>query len=167
MLNKKTEFQRSYPILKKKITKNILKDTLYLLICLMPFFILQFINLITTRNFGSVFWMGALIFLYLAVASCILVYQIAHFIFYFYDLTDTHVIISKGIFHRQEITIPFDRIQDVYIEQDVFDRLFGLYDVHVSTATPSSFNRAHIDGVSAQDAEKIRMLILEKVVHPL
>lgn len=51
----------------------------------------------------------------------------------------------------------------VYVDQDLFDVLFGLYDVHISTATVTSGAIAHIDGLEKKDAEEIRKLILSKV----
>ncbi|HEV2917100.1 MAG TPA: PH domain-containing protein [Candidatus Babeliales bacterium] len=77
--------------------------------------------------------------------------------------TDGLLVIRKGVFTKKEITVPFERIQDVYIDQDLFDRLFGLYDVHISTATATSNIRAHIDGVEKKIAEEIRALILNKL----
>jgi membrane protein YdbS with pleckstrin-like domain len=80
-------------------------------------------------------------------------------------MSDTLLIIRKGVFAPQEITVPFGRIQDVYVDQDIFDRLLGIYDVHISTATAASTVRAHIDGVDKKVAEELRTLILDKVHH--
>lgn len=82
---------------------------------------------------------------------------------YRYDLTPDYVIIKKGPIASQEITIPYDRIQDVYLDQDIFDRIFGLYDVHISTATITSGMRAHIDGVDHKTALSLREIILKKM----
>src|SRR4029077_2137664 len=65
-------------------------------------------------------------------------YQRAYIKQYYYNVTDKLLIIRKGVFAQQEITVPFERIQDVYVDQDLFDVLFGLYDVHISTATATS-----------------------------
>jgi len=82
---------------------------------------------------------------------------------YFYDVGDTFLRIRKGVLIRKEITIPYGRIQDVNVDQDIMDHIFHLYDVHVATATLDSEIEAHIDGVNATSASKIRNLILERV----
>jgi uncharacterized membrane protein YdbT with pleckstrin-like domain len=90
-------------------------------------------------------------------------YQRAYIRRYYYNVTDKLLIIRKGVIAKQDITVPFERIQDVYVDQDLFDVLFGLYDVHISTATATSGVRAHIDGVEKKAAEEIRALILGKI----
>jgi len=97
--------------------------------------------------------------------SCFLIYQyqVWYFQVYFYDLTDDFIIIRKRVLTPMEITIPYERIQDVYVDQDLFDRIFGLYDVHLSSATISSGMEAHIDGVEKAATDGLRKIILEKV----
>lgn len=90
-------------------------------------------------------------------------YQIWYFQVYFYDLTDDFIIIRKRVLTPREITIPYERVQDVYVDQDLLDRLFGLYDVHLSSATISSGMEAHIDGVEKEATDGLRKIILEKV----
>ena len=82
---------------------------------------------------------------------------------YYYNVTDMLLIVRKGVFAPREITVPTERIQDVYVDQDILDRLLDIYDVHISTATAESTARAHIDGVSKQVAEQLRELILGKL----
>jgi membrane protein YdbS with pleckstrin-like domain len=99
------------------------------------------------------------------VTTCFLIYkyQVWYFQVYFYDLTDDFIIIRKRVFTPREITIPYERIQDVYVDQDLLDRIMGLYDVHLSSATISSGMEAHIDGVERQAADGLKKIILEKV----
>lgn len=61
------------------------------------------------------------------------------------------------------IRFQHERIQDVYVDQDLLDRIFGLYDVHLSSATVSSGMEAHIDGVEKQAAEDLRNILLQTV----
>ena len=49
------------------------------------------------------------------------------------------------------------------MDQDILDRIFGLWDVHVSTATNMSGAEAHIDGVKHDNANAIKELILAKI----
>ncbi len=88
-------------------------------------------------------------------------YQKWYFSTYFYDLTADYIIIRKGPITPREITIPYERIQDVYVDQDLFDRAFGLFDVHLSSATISSGMEAHIDGVERAAADGLRNVLLK------
>ena len=90
-------------------------------------------------------------------------YQKWYFDFYYYELGDDYIIIRKGPITPKEITIPYERIQDVYVDQDLLDRIFGLYDVHLSSATISSGMEAHIDGVAKPAADGLREMLLKTV----
>lgn len=100
-----------------------------------------------------------------SLASVFMRYQFQKWYFqvYFYDLTDDFIIIRKRVFSPTEITIPYERIQDVYSDQDMLDRLFGLYDIHLSSATVSSGIEAHIDGLEKDSADGLKKAILEKI----
>jgi uncharacterized membrane protein YdbT with pleckstrin-like domain len=105
--------------------------------------------------------------LWLALAAVVVlwnpVYQVLYFIRYFYDIQGSNIVIRKGVLTRREITLPFSRITDVYVDQDFFDVLFGLYDVHISTPTQQSGLFAHIDGVNRQGSARLRQLILDAI----
>jgi membrane protein YdbS with pleckstrin-like domain len=118
--------------------------------------------------FNISFNLFLLIAVILAIA-CILTYQfqVWYFQVYFYDLTDDFIIIRKRVFTPREITIPYERVQDVYVDQDLLDRIMGLYDVHLSSATISSGMEAHIDGVEKEAADGLRKVILEKVTEKI
>ncbi len=101
----------------------------------------------------------------IAIATAIfLLYEQAYYDRYYYDLAPDVLIIRKGVFSSGETTLPYSRIQDVYIDQDWLDRLFGLYDLHVSSATLQSAANAHIDGLSYAGAETIKNALLNKML---
>lgn len=113
-------------------------------------------QLITAITIGVVFLFFIFFFLtYL--------YQRWYYEVYFYNLTDDFVVIKKGVLTPKEITIPYERIQDVYVDQDIFDRIFGLYDVHLASATVSSGVEAHIDGVEKSAADGLKELLLTTI----
>lgn len=91
------------------------------------------------------------------------IYQIYYFKFYYYDLTDNFTVIRKGVWGKKEITTAYSKVQDVYMDQDIFDRIFSLYDVHLSTATMTSGMEAHIDGLGKAAAEGLKNALLTKV----
>ena len=130
------------------------------------FFFLSFIGEQQNGDFASFNFTG-IITLALAVVIIIFVlkyiYEVFYLKYYFYDATKTELIIRKGVFSRNEITLPFNRIQDIYIDQDILDRIFGLYDVHVSSATVASAFLSHIDGVNKANSEELKKFLLKKV----
>jgi putative membrane protein len=90
-------------------------------------------------------------------------YQRWYIATYHYDLTDQFLIIKKGVIASTEISIPYSKINDVFVEQDILDRILGLYDVHVSSATNISGQTAHIDGVDKHVAMGLRSEILKRI----
>ena len=111
---------------------------------------------VITSLFISILPLGVLVFLsYL--------YQKAYFEKYFYDVRDGFLVIKKGVFMPKETTLPFEKLNDVYVDQDILDRVFGLYDVHFSTATAQSGLSAHIDGLVQENAYKLRDLMMQLI----
>ena len=82
---------------------------------------------------------------------------------YYYDAADNFVTIKKGVFTPVEIHVMYQKIQDVYVDQDILDRMMGLYDVHLASATATSGIEAHIDGVDHDSAEAIKTILLSKI----
>ena len=106
---------------------------------------------------------GVWIFLAILLAAWQYVYETKYFEAYFYDAQPDFLVIKKGWITPKETTLPYEKLQDVYVDQDIYDRIFGLVDVHVSTATMASGMEAHIDGVNPANANKLRELILAKI----
>jgi len=90
-------------------------------------------------------------------------YQYLYYVNYFYDMDDKNVIIRKGVLVTKEIILPFSKITDVYVDQDVADVALGLFDVHISTPTVESGLFAHVDGVDRKGANELRKLILDRM----
>lgn len=104
---------------------------------------------ITSLMLGVVFWPT--------------VYQSLYYVNYFYDIDENNLYLRKGVGSRRELIIPFSKITDVYLDQDFFDIIFGIYDLHVCTPTTESLKFAHIAGLNRESAETIKELILNKI----
>ncbi len=92
-----------------------------------------------------------------------MIYHILYFLTYYYEMDEKNLVIRKGVIVRREITLPFNKITDVYVDQDVMDVLFGIYDVYLSTPTAESLKYAHIDGVTRKGSQKLRELVLDAI----
>ena len=158
--------REQFPLSTKKVLKKTLTGTLVWIILFLILYgiaaflfislssaIGNYLGLVTIGTFGLLFFIVLLTYLY----------QQWYYNVYFYDLAPDYIVIKKDPITPREITIPYERIQDVYVDQDLLDRMFGLYDVHLSSATVSSGMEAHIDGVEKQAADGLRTLLLQTV----
>jgi membrane protein YdbS with pleckstrin-like domain len=159
--------RQAFPLSTKKIIKKTVTSVfafvvLYFMILLVT--IMLFVggiqNLKTPAFSLFTIVMSLLMFLVVFISY---MYQKWYFSVYFYDLTNDYICIRKGPITPTEINIPYERIQDIYIDQDLMDRYFGLYDVHLSSATVSSGMEAHIDGVEKEAADGLRVILLRTV----
>jgi uncharacterized membrane protein YdbT with pleckstrin-like domain len=100
---------------------------------------------------------------FFALILCILLYQIFYLKYYYYDASPDTLTIRKGVFGKQQIYLPFAKIQNVFVDQDIFDRIFGIYDVHLSTVGRASIAMCHIDGVTKENADKLMAILLRQV----
>jgi len=170
--------REQFPLSTKKIFKKTIEGSLIWLV-LLAFLYGIFLYLSTTivnakpepiavesiNNITSflAIIMPLIIVFFFAIVLLQYLYQRWYFSVYFYDLTPDYIVIRKGPILPREITIPYERVQDVYVDQDFMDRLFGLYDVHLSSATISSGMEAHIDGLEKPAADGLRKEFLEIV----
>ncbi len=75
-----------------------------------------------------------------------------------YSVGEREIVIESGVFQRQRRVIPFDRIQDIDIEQRLLARLLGLARVRIETGG-SSRNEGSLDAIALADAHRLRELI--------
>ncbi|MEQ8704758.1 MAG: PH domain-containing protein [Phaeodactylibacter sp.] len=80
---------------------------------------------------------------------------------YFFHLEEDQLVIQKGVFNRSLTKLPFERIQNLYIEQNVLHRLLGVVSLRVDSAG-SSGHEVTIDALERQDAEAMRAYVLEQ-----
>ena len=135
-----SETRDKFPLSTKKVLKKTVMGTLVWAILLLIIWGVLAFALSSSTETGS--WFGiatigifGLLFLIILI---VYLYQRWYYAVYFYDLTPDYIVIKKGPITPREITIPYERVQDVYVDQDLLDRIFGLYDVHLSSATISS-----------------------------
>ena len=150
--------RQKYPLENRKIIKKTISRFLSsLFIVVFLGFFISFSGFYTSSIIQVILFLLPLIFILFYL------YEYYYFKTYFYDLQGKNIVIRKGVFSISEITLPINRLQDVYIDQDLLDRLFGLYDVHVSSATAISTFLSHIDGVNQKNSEILKKLILKGI----
>ncbi|WP_394129092.1 PH domain-containing protein [Shewanella maritima] len=77
------------------------------------------------------------------------------------ELTETKLIVRKGILQRTENTVPLDKITDLALIQGPLMRLFGIHKLTVETAGQSG-NGALINLVGLVDVGDFRARVLEQ-----
>ncbi|MEI6022526.1 MAG: PH domain-containing protein [bacterium] len=160
--------QEKFPLSSKKFWKKYLSANISLLvitIILTPFIILV-ISSLSTYDQGA-FYVGLVIislFVLLCIISLLRAWYIKAYIrSYYYNNEKNYITIRKGVFTSAEIHVPYHKIQDVYVDQDFLDRIMGLYDVHIASATIGSSIEAHIDGVEKKSADGLKDFLLSKI----
>ncbi len=166
----KETLRKDIPLQKRKVLKKTFNSVVKILaLCaIVSFFFYHWLH----GNFGEVpesvsshqtLWVIGWILVILLLVFGRMVYQILYFVTYFYDVDENNFVIRKGVLTKREITLPFSKITDVYVDQDIADVALGLYDVHISTPTVESGRFAHIDGLNKAGSVKLRKLILDAV----
>lgn len=72
-----------------------------------------------------------------------------------YRIGPGEIVIEKGLLQRQRRVIPFDRVQDVSIEQKLLARLFGTARVRIETGGSAS-DEGNLDMIGLDDAHALR-----------
>jgi len=163
-----------YPLSKKKILKKSISTISAAVIILLSLLLLPLLFKIAFHSAFSALvpesavalFSGVgvfLVILAIIVTGLEVLYQYWYFKTYFYDLTENVLIIRKNPITPAEISIPYEKLQDVYLDQDFIDRVLKIYDLHISSATVTSGKAAHIDGLDIDNAMKLKALILAKM----
>lgn len=150
---------QQYPLEKRKVVKKTINAIIGWLILFLIIFLPLHIFLF--QLYSNLLIIVDIIFALIIIIEPI--YQYWYYKTYFYDVRYDFLVIKKGVIMPRETILNYEKIQDVYMDQDLLDRIFNLWDVHVSTATTMSGAQAHIDGVNHDNAIAIRDLILLKI----
>jgi len=82
-----------------------------------------------------------------------------HWLRFRFLVGDDEVVIESGVLSRQHRTIPFDRIQDVSIEQGLVARALGIAKVGFETGAGGKENDAGLDAIALDAAQALRTTI--------
>lgn len=93
--------------------------------------------------------------------TAVAVWELAYVKRYEYRISPDTLDISSGVFSRREREIPFDRIQNVDIAQNVFQRALGIAEVRLETAGGGE-TEARLRYVSRPEATRIQEIVSER-----
>lgn len=98
---------------------------------------------------------------------CIFIYEYFYYKLYFYNFGEEQGVVQKGVISRAAGYIRYEKLQNIYVDQDILDRIFGLYDVHYETAGEQSGFYSHVDGLEKANADKLLAFLEAKAKQPI
>jgi putative membrane protein len=159
---------KTLPLEPRKIVKKSIGQTISSIFSIVVFFIIFTMSKSSLVDDGTI---GAKYFdiIQTVVFSILIIsllwtwiYQYLYYKLYFYNFSDEAGEIRKGVVAQATGHVYYSRIQNLYVDQDILDRIFGLYDVHYETAGDSSSFYSHVDGLNKENADKLIKFLIEK-----
>lgn len=99
-----------------------------------------------------------------AGAAILLVVALGHHIslkVFYYEIEDEFIIIKRHAIVPKEITIEYSRIQEIVVFRDLFDKMFGLYQLKFKLSLTSVYGAkmAYIEGLDEVEAHELKVVI--------
>lgn len=124
---------KNLPLSKRKIIKKslaaaprVLSYSLILAILLfLPIVPIVYLKASTGLGVGQISAIGAIL-IFVVAAGLEIFYQYLYYRFYYYNFTDDGAEIRKGVVSRATGHVRYGRLQNIYVDQDLLDRVFGL-----------------------------------------
>lgn len=76
------------------------------------------------------------------------------------DYPNREFVLQKGIFSTEEIAIPFDKIQQVYLKRSLLQRVINVYSLEIETAG-SKGDEVSIKAISQEDANELSSILIK------
>lgn len=118
---------------------------------------LQFLPAVAAVGLTGRWWLVAPMLLAFLLVS--LAFTWLHWMRFRFLVGADEVAIESGVLSRQHRTIPFDRIQDVSIEQGIVARALGIAKVGFETGAGGKENDASLDAIGLDAAQALRTTI--------
>jgi len=175
--------EKKYPIRNIWLFKQIL-----IALIVLPIY---FIFILSTANgalssSAAIFIFLPFMFIFILVLSIPVIINLLRRSNFHYSLDSHFMVLHQGIISKQNRNVPYGRIQGVFVNQGLFDRIFGLSSLTIedfSQGGKSSMsvdgyvgggksrhealgfvgNKIHIPGLKREDAENLKVVILQKV----
>ena len=137
--------------------------TVLIILWIFGFFYLLFnIEARESAGWGGLIIVGIILALF---AVSLIIYNTFLKKFYLYTITNNSVRISGGVFKKVDKEILFSKITDINISQNIFEKLLGIYDLHIQTAGSRSLakEKPEMSFLALEDPITPRDLILKRV----
>ncbi len=121
--------EKNYPIQGLWLLKSILRSLLYLIILMLYFWLSRF----SERKDSEISLYISLIFIFATIFQSVI--TILCRATFHYSIEGQFLTLRQGILSKQERHIPYGVIQNIFVKQDLFDRIFGLASLIVENAS--------------------------------
>lgn len=118
----------------------------------------QIIAAIALAAFLSKFGFVTATLIFLAIVAIVIAFRALAWWRFTYNVLPDELTIQSGVFSRNKRSIPWDRVQDVDIERDMFARVFGWAKVKLETGGAGQ-DEGGLDSIAIKDAEALRALV--------
>ncbi|MDN6310303.1 MAG: PH domain-containing protein [Psychroflexus sp.] len=108
----------------------------------------------TVRDYILFFYMGLILLVLLQF-----IYTYLLFLKYTFYVSNTAFHLHKGLFRRREIEIPFDRIQNINLQQNFLQQVLSVVGLDIETAGESKAE-VQIKALRKKDAEQLKTILL-------
>ena len=152
---------QNLPLSPRKVTKKFIARNWALIILILIFLYFP-ITQLRPDNYGALLPFTFLILVFSVILFIGFIYEYLYYRLYYYNFQDDSAEIRKGVISRATGHVRYDRLQNIYVDQDVLDRIFGLYDVHYETAGEKSGFYSHVDGLRKENADKLVNFLKER-----
>jgi putative membrane protein len=116
----------------------------------------------SSADAGAAFEIGSTLVLVVLGVGAVAIWETAYVRRYTYQVTADTFDIQSGVVSRREREIPFERIQNVDIAQNVVQRALGIAEVRLETAGGGGGSEARLRYVTRQEATRLQELISER-----
>ncbi len=111
-------------------------------------------------SFRDIFWENPWAWVLYVFFTFLIVADALQRVTFHYSIEDGFLTLRQGVLTREESQIPYGGIQDIFVKQDLLDRVFGL-----ATLTIEHVPYANIDiqGLAKPSAEMLRRIVLQEM----
>jgi putative membrane protein len=102
----------------------------------------------------------------LGVSVLAILLGIIHYLNYKFWVTDKEVIVNEWFFRLKKISVPFDRIQSVSLEQTFLQKILDVYQVKIDTAGSSS-DEVNLKALDIEQALEFKAFLQEKTTQDI
>ncbi len=97
-----------------------------------------------------------------------LIYEVLYFITYEYGVDLGNLTVTEGVILKTRSSFPISKITDIYLDRDLIDTVFLLWDLNISTPQMKSAAFGKIFGLSRRSALELQDYLgsLLESVHP-
>jgi putative membrane protein len=158
--------QNNLPLSYLKVVKKTLAQVWPMLIWILIIGVAVVLPILASAEIPDFsFSMLTLLFFMVVIFAVIFGYQHLYYKTYKYIFNEEDAEIGKGVITRATGHVVYGKLQNIYIDQDLLDRIMGLYDVHYETAGERSTFYSHVDGLNKENADKLVTFLKGRVLR--